>query len=63
MLRSVANATYRDGVEFLQLAAEIPVRATVQTYPWTQANQALADLKAGRVVGEAVLVMDPAATA
>ncbi len=60
VLRTVANATYRDGVEFLELAAKIPVRATVQPYPWRQANQALADLKAGRVVGEAVLVMEAA---
>ncbi len=57
VLRTVANATYRDGVEFMELAAKIPVRATVQPYSWLQANQALADLKAGRVVGEAVLVM------
>ncbi|NPA27176.1 MAG: zinc-dependent alcohol dehydrogenase family protein [Chloroflexi bacterium] len=57
VLRTVANATYQDGVEFLELAARIPVRATVQPYPWTRANEALADLKAGRVVGEAVLDM------
>ena len=30
-LRSVANATYQDGVEFLKLAAEIPIHATIQT--------------------------------
>jgi len=54
-LRSVANATYRDGVEFLALAAEIPVRATVQMYPFAQAPQALQDLKHSRINGEAVL--------
>jgi propanol-preferring alcohol dehydrogenase len=54
-LRSVANATYQDGVEFLKLAAEIPVEATVQSYPFEQAGEALIDLKHSRVNGEAVL--------
>jgi propanol-preferring alcohol dehydrogenase len=54
-LRSVANATYQDGVEFLELAAEIPVRATVQPYSLEDANQALMDLKHSRINGEAVL--------
>ena len=56
-LRSVANATYQDGVEFLHLAAEIPVRATVRTYPLTEANQALLDMKHSRINGEAVLMI------
>jgi propanol-preferring alcohol dehydrogenase len=56
-LRSVANATYQDGVEFLELAAEIPVRATVELYPLEMANQALDDLKHSRINGEAVLVV------
>jgi alcohol dehydrogenase, propanol-preferring len=55
-LRSVANATYRDGLEFLQLAAEIPVCSTIQRYPLQQANQALLDLKHSRINGEAILV-------
>ncbi len=54
-LRSVANATYQDGVEFLQLAASIPVQTTVQPYPLEEAQQALLDLKASRINGEAVL--------
>ncbi len=54
-LRSVANATYRDGVEFLQLAVEIGLRADVTVYPLAEANQALADLKHSRINGEAVL--------
>jgi propanol-preferring alcohol dehydrogenase len=57
-LRSVANATYRDGVEFLELAMKIPLRSTVKLYPLEQANQALLDLKASRLKGEAVLVVD-----
>jgi alcohol dehydrogenase, propanol-preferring len=54
-LRSVANATYRDGVEFLELAVRIPVQATVQMYELEEANQALMDLKHSRITGEAVL--------
>jgi propanol-preferring alcohol dehydrogenase len=54
-LRSVANATYQDGVEFLQLAAEIPVKATVQSYDLEHANQALEDIKHSRLNGEAIL--------
>jgi propanol-preferring alcohol dehydrogenase len=54
-LRSVANATRRDGEELLQLAAEIPIRTTVQTYPLERANEALLALKRSRVDGAAVL--------
>jgi alcohol dehydrogenase, propanol-preferring len=52
---SVANATRRDGEELLAAAAEIPVRTTVRTYPLEAANDALAELKAGRIDGAAVL--------
>ncbi|MFQ5616762.1 MAG: zinc-dependent alcohol dehydrogenase family protein [Anaerolineales bacterium] len=54
-LRSVANATRQDGVEFLKLAAEIPIRATTTAYPLEDANQALLDVKHSRINGEAVL--------
>ena len=54
-LRSVAHATYQDGLEFLSLAAKIPVRASVQTYPLEEAGRALLDLKNSRINGEAVL--------
>ncbi len=54
-LRSVANATYQDGVEFLQLAADIPIQATVTMYSMEEANRALQDLKHSRINGEAVL--------
>jgi alcohol dehydrogenase, propanol-preferring len=57
-LRSVANATYQDGVEFLKLAAEVPVRAETRPFPLRQANQALLDLKRSRINGEAVLVIE-----
>lgn len=54
-LRSVANATRQDGVEFLQLAAQIPIHPTVTLYPFTALNQALEDLKHSRLNGQAVL--------
>lgn len=54
-LRSVANATFRDGEEFLKLAAEIPVQATIQLYDLEDANQALLDMKHSRINGEGVL--------
>ena len=54
-LRSVANATYQDGVELLELAVKIPIRATINPYPLLEANQALLDLKHSRINGEAIL--------
>jgi alcohol dehydrogenase, propanol-preferring len=55
-VRSVANLTRKDGTEFLELARQVPVRTTVTTYALEQAEQALADLRAGRFEGSAVLV-------
>jgi propanol-preferring alcohol dehydrogenase len=54
-LRSVANLTRADGEAFLALAPKIPIRAETQVYPLPDANEALADLRAGRVSGAAVL--------
>ena len=56
VLRSVANLTRRDGAEFFAAAARVPLRLETHTYPLEQANQALADLRAGRFTGAAVLV-------
>jgi len=55
-LRSVANFTRRDAREFLELAAAIPIRTDVGTFPLTQANQALQRLKSGTLAGTAVLL-------
>jgi propanol-preferring alcohol dehydrogenase len=55
-LRSVTNLTHRDAEEFLRLAAEIPVRTTVEEFPLDDANRALADMKASRIEAAAVLV-------
>jgi propanol-preferring alcohol dehydrogenase len=55
-IRSVANLTRRDGEEFLALAPSVPVRTQVTTYPLESANDALADLRAGRFSGAAVVI-------
>lgn len=56
VVRSVANLTRQDALEFLELAPRIPVRTEVQRYPLAEANQALADLRGGRLRGAAVLI-------
>jgi len=55
-LTSVTANTRRDGEELLRLAAEIPIRTSTTAYPLERANEALADVKASRVAGAAVLV-------
>ncbi|HEX5193820.1 MAG TPA: zinc-dependent alcohol dehydrogenase family protein [Solirubrobacteraceae bacterium] len=56
-IRSVANLTRADGHEFLRLADELDIQTTVTTYPLDQAEQALADLRAGAFEGSAVLTI------
>jgi propanol-preferring alcohol dehydrogenase len=55
-LRSVANLTRRDAEEFLALAPRVPVKTTVRAYPLDRANEALDDLRGGRLDGAAVLI-------
>jgi propanol-preferring alcohol dehydrogenase len=55
---SVANLTRRDGHEFLRIAARAGVRIETTAYPLIQANEALSDLREGRLQGAAVLVPD-----
>ncbi len=55
-LVSVANLTRADGLDFLRLAPEIGIVTNTTRYPLREANQALADLRAGRFEGAAVLV-------
>jgi len=57
-LCSVANLTRRDGEEFFALAPRIPVRTTVETFPLSEANEALNRLRAGQIRGAAVLLPD-----
>ena len=56
-IKSVANVTRRDVREFLQLAAEIPLRPEVETFELAQANRALVDLKHRHIRGAKVLVV------
>jgi propanol-preferring alcohol dehydrogenase len=53
---SVANLTREDAVEFLSVAPRAGVRTATTAYPLERANDALADLRAGRIQGAAVLV-------
>jgi propanol-preferring alcohol dehydrogenase len=55
VVRSVANLTRQDALEFLALAPKVPVKTRVQIYDLADANRALADLREGRVNGAAVL--------
>jgi len=55
VLRSVANLTRADAHEFLALAPRAGLRTTVTPYPLDAAERALADLRAGRLTGAAVL--------
>ncbi|MEA2288801.1 MAG: alcohol dehydrogenase, propanol-preferring [Solirubrobacteraceae bacterium] len=59
-IRSVANLTRADATELLALAPRVPVRTRVTAYGLRAANDALADLRAGRLEGAAVLVPDGA---
>jgi alcohol dehydrogenase, propanol-preferring len=56
VIRSVANLTRADAEEFLALAPRVPIRTTVTIYPLEHAELALADLRAGRFEGSAVIV-------
>jgi len=57
-IKTVANVTHYDIKDFLPLAAEIPIRPEVTTYRLEDANQALVELKRGRVKGAKVLVIN-----
>ncbi len=56
-IKSVANVALRDVREFLQLAAEIPIKPEYQTYRLEEANQALIELKERKIRGAKVLVI------
>ncbi len=55
-IASVANLTRKDGLDFLGLVPRIGIVTKTTPYPLAQANQALADLRAGRFEGAAVLM-------
>jgi propanol-preferring alcohol dehydrogenase len=55
-IRSVANLTREDGREFFEIAARVPVRTSVTTFPLEGANEALEALRQGTFEGAAVLL-------
>jgi len=55
-IRSVANLTRQDGVEFMHVAAQIPIHTHVETFPLPDANIALQQLRASQLSGAAVLL-------
>jgi len=58
VVRSVANLTRADGDRFLALAGDIRIHTKIQRFALREANDALASLRAGRVEGAAVLLID-----
>jgi propanol-preferring alcohol dehydrogenase len=57
-VRSVANLTRADGIEFIALASAIPVRTSIVEFSMRNANAAIAALRAGSIDGAAVLTLD-----
>jgi propanol-preferring alcohol dehydrogenase len=57
IIRSVANLTRKDGLEFIELASQVPVKTETKLFPLYQANEALAAVRNGTVQGAVVLVM------
>jgi propanol-preferring alcohol dehydrogenase len=55
VVRSVANLTRQDAIDFLALAPKIPVQTHIEEYPLEQANEALQALRSGNLTGAAVL--------
>ena len=55
LVRSVANLTRDDGVQFLALAPKVPIETQIQRFPLEQANAALQAVRSGQVNGSAVL--------
>lgn len=55
MIRSVANNTRQDGIDFLRTAAEIPIRTQTQTFDLKETNQALEALKHDGIRGAGVI--------
>jgi propanol-preferring alcohol dehydrogenase len=57
VVRSVANLTHQDGIDFLRVAPQVPVHTETTLFPLEAANEALAALREGRIHGAAVLTM------
>ena len=57
IIRSVANLTRNDAVQFLKIASQVPVKTETEVFPLDKANDALESLRKGKVHGAAVLTM------
>lgn len=57
-IQSVANSTRQDVVDFLEVAAEVPVKTEIELFSLAQANEALLRLKRSQINGAAVIVME-----
>jgi len=57
-VRSVANLTRQDAIDFMEVAARMPINTHVEPYGLNDANLALDRLRAGELTGAAVLVTD-----
>jgi len=56
VVRSIANLTRQDAIEFMELAAHVRIETTVETFRLEDANEALRRLRSGELTGAAVLV-------
>ena len=56
VVRSVANLTRNDTVEFLKIAPRVPIRPQVTMFDLSEANTAIARLRDGKITGAAVLI-------
>ena len=56
VVRSVANLTRKDAIEFLRIAPRVPIRPQVTTFDLAEANDAISRLRAGKMTGAAVLI-------
>jgi D-arabinose 1-dehydrogenase-like Zn-dependent alcohol dehydrogenase len=54
---SVANLTREDGLAFMRLAADIPLKIQTTRYPMGEPNRALADLREGKLAGAGLLAI------
>jgi len=55
VVRSVANLTRQDALDFLALAPKVPVQTHIEEFPLAKANEALQALRSGKLTGAAVL--------
>jgi propanol-preferring alcohol dehydrogenase len=56
VVRSVANLTRQDAIEFLKIAPRVPIHPRVTTFALKDANTAIDQLRAGNLTGAAVLI-------